>query len=82
VPLAVLLMSDPLRGLPPGPVSSTSPLPAATSVGFELPEEPAAGAAPLSPLPEAVPEPLPSPSVPVAPPSIPDAKSTFGNEQE
>jgi hypothetical protein len=69
-PLDVPLMSHPLLGLTPGPVSSTNPLPA-TSEGFEeaLPEVFASAAGPSEPM-------------TVRPASLPDAKSTFGNEHE
>jgi|SRR5580658_79444 hypothetical protein len=76
-------MSHLLPGLPAGPVKSTDPPPAATPDALELPKESAEVAAMLS-LPERV---LASPSVPskpmtFEPPSLPDAKSTFGNEHE
>ena len=88
-PLEVLLMlSDPLPGLLPGFVSSIDPLPAAISGEVARPEGSTDAALVLLSLPEEVLEPVPTPSGPssaptmVEPPSLPDAKSTFGNEHE
>jgi hypothetical protein len=77
-------MPHSLPGVLPGPVSSTDPLSAGTPEAFELPGK-SADVAPMVSLP--VPEAFAAPSdsskpVKFEPPSLPDAKSTFGNEHE